>query len=235
MSKIQAAMDWAVSIAADSSHGYDQNSRWGPDYDCSSLMISAWEAAGVPVKTNGATYTGNMRHVFLNTGFRDVTKQVNLSTGAGLQPGDVLLHEKNHTAMYLGGGRIVHASINERGTIKGGAVGDQTGGEICTRSYYNYPWGVILRYKENTATSQPTGGETMCSVSLPVVQHGDISGAVLSIQNLLLHKWGGKLPKYGADGDFGDETHKAVRAFQTAKKLTVDGVVGAKTWAALLA
>ena len=233
MSKTQAAMDWAVSIAADSSHGYDQNSRWGPDYDCSSLVISAWEAAGVPVKSNGATYTGNMRHVFINCGFRDVTKQVNLSTGSGLQAGDVLLHEQHHTAMYLGGGRIVHASINENGTIKGGQPGDQTGGEICTRSYYNYPWGVILRYKEST--SEPTGGETVktCSISLPVVQHGDIGGAVLSVQNLLLHKWGGKLPKYGADGDFGDETHKAVRAFQTAEKLTVDGVVGAKTWAAL--
>lgn len=70
--------------AADSSHGYDQANRWGPDYDCSSAVISAWELAGVPVKTKGATYTGNMRGVFLRCGFEDVTAGVDLATGAGL-------------------------------------------------------------------------------------------------------------------------------------------------------
>lgn len=61
-------------IATDDSHGYSQDSRWGnPDYDCSSLVIQAWEQAGVPVKTAGATYTGNMYNIFLKWGFKDVT------------------------------------------------------------------------------------------------------------------------------------------------------------------
>jgi cell wall-associated NlpC family hydrolase len=246
MSKIQAAMDWAVSIAADSSHGYDQNSRWGPDYDCSSLMISAWEHAGVPVKTNGATYTGNMKYVFLNTGFRDVTKQVNLSTGAGLQAGDVLLHEKNHTAMYLGGGRIVHASINEKGTIKGGAVGDQTGGEICTRSYYNYPWDCVLRYGEEEPPPQSPsvtppltqgsqgGMVTESRTATPMLSPGMISGAVLSMQLLLVYKWGKKLPQYGPDGEYGDETFVAFTSFQRDHGLDEDGICGPASWAALI-
>jgi GH25 family lysozyme M1 (1,4-beta-N-acetylmuramidase) len=35
------------------------------------------------------------------------------------------------------------------------------------------------------------------------------------------------------DGDFGANTHKAVRAFQRSKRLTANGVVDAKTWLAL--
>ena len=46
---IQSAVAWARGIAADASHGYDQANRWGPDYDCSSFVISAYKAAGVPL------------------------------------------------------------------------------------------------------------------------------------------------------------------------------------------
>ena len=137
---VEEAVKWAIDIANDESHGYDQANRWGPDYDCSSLLIQAWENAGVPVKSNGATYTGNMREVFLQCGFEDVTNEVNIATGAGVQRGDILLNIVNHTAMGIGNGQIVQASQNEFGGILGGQTGDQTGEEIATRSYYNYPW-----------------------------------------------------------------------------------------------
>ena len=145
---IEKAVTWALQIAQDPAHGYDQMKRWGPDYDCSSLMISAWQQAGVPVKTAGATYTGNMAPVFLRCGFEDVTAEVNLTTGAGLQRGDVLLNTRHHTAMSIGSGQIVHASINENGRVAGGKSGDQTGREICMRSYYRYQsgWDRVLRY-----------------------------------------------------------------------------------------
>jgi len=35
--------------------------------------------------------------------------------------------------------RIGHASISEKGTING-SKGDQTGGEVCVRSWYSKPW-----------------------------------------------------------------------------------------------
>ena len=92
MTKTEKAVTWAIEIANDPAHGYDQDNRWGPDYDCSSLVISAWQQAGVPVKTKGATYTGNMKSVFLSCGFKDVTSKVNLSTGSGMKRGDVLLN-----------------------------------------------------------------------------------------------------------------------------------------------
>ena len=32
---VEEAVQWAIDTANDSSHGYDQGNRWGPDYDCS--------------------------------------------------------------------------------------------------------------------------------------------------------------------------------------------------------
>jgi len=145
---VESAMKWMENAAADKKHGYDQRYRWGEkgDYDCSSAVITAWQQAGVPVRTAGATYTGNMKHVFLNHGFVDVTGIVNLKTGEGLVRGDVLLNIVHHTAMYCGHGNEVEASINEKGTATGGVPGDQTGREFLVRSYRNYPWNCVLRY-----------------------------------------------------------------------------------------
>ena len=145
MGTIERACAWAKAAAYDDSHGYDQGSRWGPDYDCSSLVISAWKQAGIPLTS---TYTGNMQFDMLANGFRDVTAQVNLATGAGLQAGDVLLHPTQHTALHIGNGQIVNAGGNENGGITGGKTGDQTGREIRVIGYYNHPWQCVLRYQE---------------------------------------------------------------------------------------
>lgn len=51
---------------------------------------------------------------------------------------------------------------------------------------------------------------------------------------------GEALPRFGADADFGGETLTAVKSFQrkhkdaNGKRLTVDGIVGKKTWVALM-
>lgn len=151
--KIDQAVAWAKAIAQDDSHGYDQGNRWGKDYDCSSLVITAFQQAGVPVKTKGATYTGNMSSVFKQCGFTDVTSKVNLATGAGLQKGDVLLNHVHHTALWIGGGQMVQASSNEFGGVTGGKTGDQTGREIRINGYYNYPWNCVLRYTGESVSS----------------------------------------------------------------------------------
>jgi len=167
MTKTEKAIKQMESWAADNSHGYDQTYRWGEkgDYDCSSAVISAWQAAGVPVKTKGATYTGNMKAVFLSCGFTDVTSKVNRSTGSGLQRGDVLLNETHHVAMYCGNGKEVEASINEKGTATGGQPGDQTGKEFLVRSYRNYPWDCVLRYQESNSNSTTTTTEKVAYVA----------------------------------------------------------------------
>lgn len=65
------------------------------------------------------------------------------------------------------------------------------------------------------------------------LQKGSKGDAVQYLQNLLL-MLGYDLGKWGADGDFGSKTQAAVKAFQKSKGLTADGIVGPKTWEALI-
>ncbi len=227
MSKAQGAVAWAVAIANNPAHGYDQAKRWGPDYDCSSLVISAWESVGVPVKAKGATYAGNMRAAFLACGFEDVTARVDRGTGNGLLPGDVLLNYQAHTAMVTQAGQIVAATINEYGKTAGGQTGDQTGREIRVQPYYNYPWNAVLRYRE--ADEAPEKRELL---KLPTISRGSSGWYVASCQGVLIAH-GYSCGPDGPDGDYGYNTRNAVCRFQTARGLTVDGVIGPETGTAL--
>ena len=98
----EKALAWAKQIAADQSHGYSQQNRFGPDYDCSSLVLSAYKQAGVPIDWNVVCYTGNMQNL-TRYGFKDVSGSVNFNTGSGLQKGDILYYHisgtNGHTAM----------------------------------------------------------------------------------------------------------------------------------------
>lgn len=172
MSIIEKAVNWIIGIANDNTHGYDQGSRWSPDYDCSSLVISAWKQAGVNLT---CTYTGNMYANMVNKGFSDITSQVNLATGSGLACGDVLLNVSSHTAMYIGNGQICEATGNENGGITGGQTGDQTGREICINSYRNYPWNYVLRYVAEDGGSRETqsGNAISTNEDTYTVQAGD--------------------------------------------------------------
>lgn len=154
---VESAVQWAIGIANDNSHGYDQGSRWGPDYDCSSLLITAYQQAGIKVKDAGATYTGNMYSTFLACGFEDVTGFVNLSNGSGIKRGDILLNTASHTAMSIGNGQVVQASQNEFGGATGGQTGDQTGREIWCTNYYNFPWNYVLRLSHSESGGSSGG------------------------------------------------------------------------------
>jgi N-acetylmuramoyl-L-alanine amidase len=70
------------------------------------------------------------------------------------------------------------------------------------------------------------------SVRLPL-RVGDRGSFVKEIQEDLIRA-GFPLPKYGADGIFGEETESAVMAFQKRYGLYVDGLVGRETLAKLM-
>ena len=143
MPNIMNAVQFMIDTANDNTHGYDQKHRNSPDYDCSSLVGTALYLAGFNVSPH--SWTGNLEKQLRADGFLDCK--------APWKAGDVHLKRNKHVAMSISSSKIVHASINEKGTVSGGKSGDQTGKEICVRSYYEYTggWDVHLRYVgENT-------------------------------------------------------------------------------------
>lgn len=233
MGIIENVCSLAVQIANDDSHGYSQYNRSGnPDFDCSSLVIYLWESNGVPVQKSGATYTGNMLSAFLACGFR----KVNPATES-LQAGDVLLNVKHHTALYIGNGQIVQATIAENGTIHGNP-GDQTGTEIGIFKYYDFPWDYVLRYESDSdSDTVPDPGpsaaisysESDCvPTQIPVLQRGEWGPAVAAIQGML--KYHGFFSGNEISGFFGVNTETALLSFQKRHNLEIDGVCGPETW-----
>ena len=80
---------------------------------------------------------------------------------------------------------------------------------------------------------QPEQKQEVCKVEVKVLRKGAKGRQVKALQTLLIG-YGYSCGSSGVDGDFGSATDKAVRAFQKAKGLTVDGVVGPATWGKLL-
>lgn len=224
----EAAVQWAVGIANDQSHGYSQQIRWGnPDYDCSSFAISAYKAAGVPIDTDKVYHTGTMSGL-LQYGFKDVVGSVNLITEKGLQRGDILwwhsgtaYSTKGHTAIYIGNHQIVHARGQSYGSS---APGDQ-GTEIAVTTYYRGSWQHVYRYVGGGTAKIPTPVPTVkrypVSAQMPIIMHGS-TGKIVKVWQIIV----GVEP----DGEFGRETLAATLAFQRASGLEDDGEVGKYTW-----
>lgn len=182
-------------------HGYDQSARWGDgegycdvvvdgvtysvaqgDRDCSSAIIDAWRNTlkGTPYegKLDGATYTGNMRSVFVASGLFE-WKPMSFTA----QPGDIYLNEADHTAMCISAepDLLAEFSINENGGITGGAVGDQTGRESRIGDYYNFPWDGILHY---------IGGDVAADNTSPAAADATISGIELPLYRVETAEYG---------------------------------------------
>ena len=86
-------------------------------------------------------------------------------------------------------------------------------------------WGVV--------SSDDGNEEGSVTVSYPTIKLGSKGADVKKAQQLLIAK-GYSCGSAGADGDFGAATYNAVKKFQADNGLEADGIVGAKTWAALL-
>lgn len=136
MPKIETAVAWAEQIAADDRHGYSQSHRNGPDYDCSSMIGTALSKANFAVSKYSTTR--NLESQLIKCGFKKCQ--------APWKRGDIHLAAGHHVTMSTDASHIVHASQSENGGIDG-ETGDQTGREICVRSYYGLPYSNLVHYR----------------------------------------------------------------------------------------
>lgn len=136
MPDIETAVLWAIGVAADNSHGYSQVHRNSPDYDCSSFVGTALSKADFAVSEYSTTR--NLESQLIKCGFKKCY--------APWKRGDIHLAAGHHVTMSTDASHIVHASQSENGGIDGES-GDQTGKEICIRTYYNLPYSNLVHYR----------------------------------------------------------------------------------------
>lgn len=86
--------------------------------------------------------------------------------------------------------------------------------------------------EEERTESESNKAQSESASDTPTLRYGSSGEAVKTLQNDLL-SLGYKMPKYGADGKFGDETLTALKTFQTDSGLEADGVCGVLTWSAI--
>ena len=149
-------------------------------------------------------------------------------------PGDVLMYDWQDNAVGDNTGAPDHVGIVEKvvgNTItiiegnKGQAVARRT---LAVNGKYIRGYCLPAYHKKATRASKAS--ETT-KVELPILENGSEGDSVEALQ-ILLNGYGFNCGT--VDGSFGSKTLSAVKAYQKALKLTVDGCVGPATWGALL-
>ena len=122
----------------------------------------------------------------------------------------------SHVGLYTGDNTVIEAMS----TLNGVTTSKVTAGKWTH-------WGELKGVDYSDAPEDKPATPTD-----PVLRRGNKGADVKTLHTLLVEK-GYSVGSCRIDGDFGSATLKAVKAFQKDNNLTVDGVVGAKTWAAL--
>lgn len=150
-------------------------------------------------------------------------------------PGDILFYDWEDDGNGDNTGRSDHVGIVERvvgdtiTVIEGNYSNSVKRRNVRVNGKYIRGYGVP-KYDEEKQ-------EGMVEVKVSVLKKGAKGEQVKALQALLIgygYKMTNNGKTYGVDGSFGTATDNAVRAYQKANGLTVDGSVGSKTWNKLL-
>jgi murein L,D-transpeptidase YcbB/YkuD len=136
-----------------------------------------------------------------------------------------------HIGVYVGDGLAVECTPKWKDGVQITAVhniGKKKG--YNGRAWAKHGKLPYLAYEEEKPVEKI---EEECSVNVQMLRTGCKGESVKALQTLLIG-YGYSCGIWGADGDFGAGTEKAVKAYQKANNLEVDGVVGPATWAKLL-
>lgn len=141
---------------------------------------------------------------------------------------------KGHIGIYVGDGLAVECTYRWNDGVQITAVhniGNKAGYNGRTWTKHGK-----LPYVTYEAVSEPVKIEKTndaCTLNVDVLRKGDKGEAVKALQILLIGN-GFSCGSHGADGSFGPATDTAVREYQKAMGLAVDGIVGVNTWTKLL-
>ena len=111
---------------------------------------------------------------------------------------------------------------------------NKVAGVVCDQDYLLIDYPAQIKKEGKNGFPKPTDPDPktdVCTVILPVLRTGSQGGHVRTLQILLNRYDRARLTE---DGIFGGGTEHAVRLYQRKRGLTVDGVVGQRTWAQLL-
>lgn len=191
--------------------------KWINHYvaDCSGLFRWAFKELGYDI-AHGSNSIYD-RYCTEKGKLNDSLKKT-LLPGTAVFTGDANSH--GHIGLYVGNGKVIEAS------------GTQAG--VCTSNLSAGKWTYYGLLKNVDYTIAQTGEiPTQSDILKSTLRKGDKGSLVKEMQERLL-ELGYSLPKYGADGSFGNETLTALKAFQKDRGLVSDGVCGKDTWEQLL-
>lgn len=158
-------------------------------------------------------------------------------------PGDIMFYDWDDNGSGDNKGQSDHVGIVEK--ISGNTVTVIEGNynNACKRRTMKVNGRYIRGYGVPKYTASPvtptatnTGAKGNVSISLPILCKGSKGDSVKALQ-ALLNGFGftdANEKALALDGNFGTATLYALKAYQTAKGLEVDGYCGVNTWKSLL-
>lgn len=221
--------NWKTNSEAKSDNYY-QSALYGEKWighnvvDCSGLFRWAFDQLG------GAISHSSNRIWLSYCSKKGEMKKGCKSDGTPILPGTaVFVHpsgnsKRTHIGLY-DGEKVIEAASTQKGVIES---------KVTDKKWVE--WGE-LKGVDYSDVPQPEPGPDPEPAPTPVkhktLRRGDKGPEVRLMQTELL-ACGEQLPKYGADGSFGNETLAAVKSFQKKHPpLVVDGICGPLTWAEL--
>ena len=201
----------AIQNASKDTFGFDcvclvKGILWGWDADLNDIY-------------GGAEYASNGVPDIGTEGMIKVCKDVSTNF-ANIIPGELVWLE-GHVGVYIGDKKVVECTPAWQNKVQITGLSNLGG----VKGLNNRSWTKHGKIPYITYDSKPTPvPETNPYTVLPLLRKGSVGDLVKLVQI-----------KVGTDpdGDFGNNTYKAVCDFQTKNKLEVDGIVGKDTYKAL--